>query len=61
MKVTTADAKFRPITITIENQDDLDQLIAIVEGVAHGSINFAPQVREAAQAFVDALDKGNKN
>lgn len=49
MKVTQAAARYRPVTIVLETQDDYDMFFSIVEQVAENRINHVPQVVRAAQ------------
>lgn len=62
MKVEIAEAKFRPVTITLETEDDFDQLEAILFVVANQKINYRHSLISAAaemrariyRALVDA-------
>jgi len=40
MQVSRAPEEFRPVTITLETQDELDQLMAILFAVAANTINY---------------------
>lgn len=55
MEITRDPPEFRPVTIRIETQDELDKLVAIVAGVARNSINHTPQVIAAAKDFAARL------
>ena len=55
MRVTAHTPSFHPITITIENRDDFDQIIAILSGVADTKFNHAPQIVKAAQTLRSSL------
>ena len=49
MRVTQAAARYRPVTIVLETQDEYDKFFLIVEQVAENRINHTPQVIRAAQ------------
>lgn len=48
MKVTRDPPEFRPVTIRIETQDELDMLLAIIANVARNNIHHTPPVVRAA-------------
>lgn len=48
MKVTIAPLPFRPITIVLDSQDEVDRLIAVLSGVAENRINHTSPVIRAA-------------
>jgi hypothetical protein len=49
MIVTQDKPKFRPVTVRIETQDELDMLLAVISNVAENRINPIPQVIVAAK------------
>ena len=49
MKIKIDPALFRPVTIRLENQDELDQFLAIIENVAKNRIMHSPQVITVAK------------
>ena len=49
MRITQAAARYRPVTIVLETQDEYDKFFLIVEQVAENRINHTPQVIRAAQ------------
>lgn len=49
MRVTQAAARYRPVTIVLETQDEHDMFFAIIEQVAENRINHTPQVMKAAK------------
>ena len=51
LTITRDDPLFRPVTIRIESQDDLDKLLAIIRAVAENRINHTPQIIRAAMDF----------
>ena len=53
--ITRDDPDFRPVTIRIESQDDLDKLLAIIRAVAENRINHTPQIIRAAVDFRTAI------
>ena len=55
LTITRDDPLFRPVTIRIESQDDLDKLYAIIDTVACNRINHTPQLIRAAVDFRTAL------
>lgn len=55
LTITRDNPAFRPVTIRIESQDDLDKLYAIIDTVACDRINHTPQLIRAAIA--NALEK----
>lgn len=48
MEVTRDPPEFRPVTIRIETQDELDMLLAIIASVARNNIHHTPPVVRAA-------------
>ena len=48
MRVTIAQAQFRPISIVLENQDELDKLMWILGNVSNNVINNPSQLIKAA-------------
>jgi hypothetical protein len=63
MEVSIAPASFRPVTIVLDTQDEVDKLIAVLSGVAENRINHTPPVIRAAidlrADLVRALDANN--
>lgn len=61
LTITRDNPAFRPVTIRIESQDDLDKLYAIIEAVASNRINHAPQLIHVLVDFrtpiANALEK----
>lgn len=55
MKLTRDEPKFRPVTIRIETQDELDQLFYIISDVAENRVNHVPQIINAAVNIKDEL------
>ena len=55
MKIKLDPQLFRPVTIRIENQDELDQLLAIVDNVAENRVSHAPQIIAAAKEMRCAI------
>ena len=55
MKITRDEPTFRPVTIRIESQDELDKLLTIIDNVACNRINHAPPVLRAAIDLGDRL------
>lgn len=55
MQITRDETAFRPVTIRIESEDDLDKLIAIIDNVACNRISHTPQVIRAAVDFRNQL------
>lgn len=55
MRVTVEPVPFRPVSITLETQDELDKFIAIFETVAENRVNHQPQVVRAAQQLYKYL------
>jgi len=55
LTITRDDPTFRPVTIRIESQDDLDKLYAIIDAVACNRINHTPQLIRAAVDFRTAI------
>lgn len=51
MKITVAEPAFRPVTIVLETQDELDQLEKILYTLKNNVINYNPQVIRAATEF----------
>lgn len=49
MKITRDPAAFRPVTIRLESEDEVDKLAAIVNAVARNRINHTPQLVAAAK------------
>lgn len=56
MLLTRDNPRFRPVTIRLEKQDELDQLLAIIEGVASGKVQHLPQVITAAKRLLADLN-----
>lgn len=48
MRVTIAQAQFRPMSIVLENQDELDKLMWILGNVSNNVINNPSQLIKAA-------------
>jgi hypothetical protein len=48
MKVTRDPPEFRPVTIRIETQDELDMLLAIIANVARNNTHLTMPVIRAA-------------
>lgn len=57
MQLSRDEPEFRPVTIRIENQCELDQLYAIIDTVAQNKINHVPQVIRAAVDFRNAIQR----
>lgn len=55
MEISIAPIPFRPVTIVLESQDEVDKLIAIISGVAENRINHTPPVIRAAIDLVRKL------
>lgn len=55
MVITKAPVQFRPVSVTLETQDKLDQLLAVLSGVANNRIHHLPQVIAAAKALLFTL------
>lgn len=55
LTITRDNPAFRPVTIRIESQDDLDKLYAIIEAVASNRINHTQQLIRAALDFHTAI------
>lgn len=55
MQITRDEPAFRPVTIRIESEDDLDKLLAIIDNVACNRINHTPPVIRAAVDFRNQL------
>lgn len=55
MKIFRDDPKFRPLTIRLETQDDLDKFHAIIDAVAQNRITHAPPLIRAAVDFRTTL------
>ena len=55
MDVTRDPAQFRPVSIRLETQDELDQLLAIINNVANNKVNHMSSVIRAAQCLRDTL------
>ncbi len=51
MKITIEEPQFRPVTIVLETQDELDQLEKILYTLKNNVINYNPQVMSAAREF----------
>ena len=49
MRITQAPMRYRPVTIVLEDEDDFDQLMAVLRQVAGNCINHTPQVIDAAK------------
>lgn len=49
MKITVAKPEYRPVTIVLETQDQLDQFMWIIENVANNQINHHAQVINVAK------------
>jgi hypothetical protein len=56
MRVTQAAARYRPVTIVLETQDEHDMFFSIVEQVAENRINHTPQVIAEARKLLIALE-----
>lgn len=57
MEVTRDPPQFRPVTIRLETQDELDQLLAIIDTVADNRINHTPPTIRAAMTMRCELNK----
>lgn len=55
LTITRDNPAFRPVTIRIESQDDLDKLYAIINAVACNRINHAPQLIHVLVDFRTAI------
>lgn len=56
MLLTRDNPRFRPVTIRLEKQDELDQLLAIIEAVAGNKINHVPGVITVAKRLLADLN-----
>lgn len=57
MEIYKDAPEFRPITIRIETQDELDQLFAIIDNVAENRLNHIPPIITAAKVILRNLTK----
>lgn len=57
MDVTRDPPEFRPVTIRIETQDELDKLLAIVANVARSNIHFAPAADPSMFRFAIDMER----
>lgn len=57
MEVTRDPAPFRPVTIRLETEDELDKLIAALNNVACNVIHHTPQVVRAAIEMVREIEQ----
>lgn len=55
LTITRDNPTFRPVTIRIDSQDDLDKLLAIIDTVACNRISHQPQHVSAAVDFRTAI------
>jgi hypothetical protein len=55
MDISREDAKFRPVTITLETQNEYDQLMAIIYHVAENKINHTPPLITAAKRMYNQI------
>ena len=55
MIVTIAEPQYRPVTIVLETQDELDKMVAIVAAVAQNKINHTPVLIRAAADMIKDL------
>ena len=55
MHIERAPEEFRPITVTLETQDELDQLVAILGAVSRNTINHTPTLIRAATDMMQTL------
>ena len=55
LNITRDKARFRPVTIRIENRDDFDKLLAVIDSVASSSLNVIPQLSLAAKELAHTL------
>ena len=55
MIVTIAEPQYRPVTIVLETQDELDKIVAIVAAVAQNKINHTPALIRAADDMAKDL------
>ena len=55
LTITRDDPLFRPVTIRIESQDDLDKLYAIIDTVACNCVNHTQQLVRVAMDFRAAI------
>ncbi|MBS4019559.1 MAG: hypothetical protein KGZ68_15140 [Dechloromonas sp.] len=51
MKITRDPPSFRPVTIRLESEDEVDKLVAIVAGVARNVLVHTSPVIAAAKDF----------
>lgn len=56
MQIDIAPASFRPVSVTFETQDELDQFRAVLAAVAENRINHAPQVIAAAKTLAREIN-----
>ncbi len=60
MNISRAEPEFRPVTIELETQNDLDRFLAILDQVAENRINHPPPVQRAAidirRAILDRIN-----
>jgi len=55
MRITVANAEYRPVTIVLETQDQLDQFMWILENVANNVINHPAQIINVARNMKNHL------
>ena len=55
VQITRDESAFRPVTIRVESQDELDKLLIIINNVACNRISHTPQVIRAAVDFRNQL------
>ena len=60
MIVTIAEPQYRPVTIVLETQDELDKMVAIVAAVAQNKINHTHALIRAADDMAKDLIHASK-
>lgn len=55
IEVTRDAPTFRPVTLRITQEDDLDKLLAVLSNVAENRIQHAPQIIKAAVELRSSL------
>lgn len=65
MLISVAPAEFRPVSVTLETEDEFDIFVAILSAVAENRVNHTPTVIRAAvdmrRDFLSAVDNVSAN